>query len=104
MYGRLAPQLPQPDVVIWLQASPQTLLARIRQRGIAMEQRIDDAYLQALCDAYTEYFRTYRRAPVLGVDSERSDPAGVEADVEQLLARLQGLREGRADPAAASAR
>ena len=103
MYGRLAPQLPQPDVVIWLQASPQTLLGRIRRRGIAMEQRIDDAYLQALCDAYTEYFRTYQRAPVLGVDSERSNPAGVEADFEQLLARLQGLREGRADPAAAAA-
>lgn len=98
MYGRLAPQLPQPDLVIWLQATPQTLLGRIRQRAIEIEQRIDESYLRALCDAYAEFFRTYSGAPVLGVDSERCHPAELDADFERLLGRLQALREGRADP------
>jgi deoxyguanosine kinase len=97
MYGRLAPQLPQPDLVIWLQASPQTLLARIRRRGIAMEQRIDAAYLDALCGAYAEHFRVHDGRPLLTVDSERFHPAVNDDDLARLVERLQGLNEGRAD-------
>lgn len=37
MHGQFAPQVREPDVVIWLQASPATLLQRIRQRAIRME-------------------------------------------------------------------
>ena len=101
IYGRLAPQLPQPDLVIWLQAAPPTLLGRVRRRAIEIEQRIDESYLSGLCDAYTEFFRTYAGAPVLGVDSERCHPAESDADFEQLVGRLQAVGEGRADPGAA---
>ena len=95
LYAQLAPQTPQPDLVIWLQAQPATLLQRIRRRAIAMEQRIPTSYLQALCDAYVDHFRSYGLAPVLAVDTERFHPAASEDDFELLLARLRRLGQGR---------
>ena len=97
MYARLAPQLPQPDLVIWLQAGPGTLLERVRRRGIAMEQRLAEPYLHALCAAYAEFFRAYDGAPVLAVDSERFHPAADDADFARLVERIQDLRQRRAD-------
>ena len=95
MYAQLAPQVPQPDLVIWLQAGPSTLLQRIRRRGIAMEQRISGHYLQALCDAYVQHFRAFDGAPVFAVDTEDFHPAANEADFAQLVERLEGLRSRR---------
>lgn len=96
MYAQLAPQVPQPDLVVWLQAGPQTLLQRIRTRGIAMEQRIAAGYLQTLCDAYAEFFRGYDGAPVLVVDTEGLHPAANDHDFGLLRDALAGLRSRRA--------
>lgn len=95
MYAQLAPQVPQPDLVIWLQASPSTLMQRIRQRGIAMEQALDEDDLQRLCDAYAEYFDGWDGAPVLAVHAERFDPAANDTDFELLLRRLAAFRGPR---------
>ena len=105
MYAQVVPQVPQPDLIIWLQAAPQTLLRRIRRRGIAMEQGITEAYLQRLCDAYVEHFRSHEGAPVFTVVTEHFDPLGRAADFELLLARLatfEGAR-GVLDPMPAAA-
>ena len=45
MHQPIAAQLRQPDLVVWLRASPRTLLERVRSRAIAMERGIDLAYL-----------------------------------------------------------
>ena len=67
--------LREPDLVIRLQASAPTLLARVRRRGVAMEQGIDLGYLQRLADAYADFFASYDGAPVFAVDTERFHPA-----------------------------
>lgn len=95
MYAQLALQVPQPDLVVWLQASPPTLLRRIEQRAIAMEQRISGEYLQSLCDAYTDHFRHYEGAPVFAVDTEHFDPSGCDADFALLVERLAALQDRR---------
>jgi deoxyguanosine kinase len=105
MYAQAAQQVPEPDLVIWLQALPVTLAQRIRRRGIGMEQGIGEEYLQRLCDAYAEYFRGYDAAPVFAVVTERFDPANREADFSVLLDKLatfQG-RRGFFDPASEAA-
>ena len=95
MYAQLAHEVREPDLVVWLQASPATLLQRIRARGIAMEQHIDEAYLQRLCDAYVEHFRGYAGAPVLAVDTEHLNPTRSSADFTWLLQQLDAaLRPG----------
>jgi deoxyadenosine/deoxycytidine kinase len=94
MYAPIAAQLPEPDVVVWLQASPQTLLQRVQRRGVAMEERIDITYLTGLADAYAEYFSTSIGVPVLAVDSERFNPVERPADLDDLIDRLERF-EGR---------
>ena len=95
MYQHLAPQIPEPDLVIWLQAEPPTLMGRIKKRGIGMEQGIDEGYLRRLCDAYLDYFRAYAGAPVLAIATEDFNPVEREADFAWLLDRLSAFRGGR---------
>ena len=89
MHAPIAAQLPEPDLVIWLQARPETLLARLRQRGIAMEQQIELDYLERLADAYVEHFDSYAGAPVFAVDAEEFNPLAREADLTGLIEGLE---------------
>jgi deoxyguanosine kinase len=86
----------EPDLVVWLQASPETLLARVRRRGIAMEHAIDTDYLGRLCDAYADHFRSYDGAPVFAVDTEHVNFVERDVDVAHLIERLDRF-EGRRD-------
>jgi deoxyguanosine kinase len=95
MHAQVAPQLPEPDLVVWLQAGPATLMQRIRRRGIGAEQGIGEAYLERLCDAYVEHFHAYDAAPVFGVGTERFNPADDAADFALLVERLGAFRGRR---------
>ena len=95
MYAQVEPQVGQPDLVIWLQASPATLSQRIRRGGGPWEGRISDAYLQRLCDAYVEYFHAFDDAPVLAVGTEHFNPVDSDADFGLLLERLATFRGRR---------
>jgi deoxyguanosine kinase len=94
MHQPIAAQLREPDLVVRLQASAPTLLARVRARGIAMEHNIDLGYLQRLCDAYADFFAAYDGAPVFVVDTERFHPLERDADLAELLRTLERF-EGR---------
>ena len=94
MYAQAAPQVREPDLVIWLQAPPSTLLQRIRQRALPMEQGISAEYLQRLCDAYVEYFQGYDGAPVFALGTDYFNPVERDADFALLLERL-ALFKGR---------
>lgn len=95
MYAQIAPQVREPDLVVWLQASPATLLQRIRRRAISMEQGLKVEYLQRLCDAYVEYFHVYDGAPVFAIGTEHFNPVERDADFETLLQRLAMFRGPR---------
>ncbi|WP_280152458.1 deoxynucleoside kinase [Piscinibacter sp. XHJ-5] len=103
LHAQVAPQVPEPDLVVWLQAAPATLLQRIRRRGIAMEQHIGDEYLQRLCDAYVEHFHAYAGAPVFTVVTEHFNPLERPADFALLIERLAAFEgpRGVLDPGAA---
>lgn len=95
LYTRVAAHLiaapPPPDLVIWLQAEPATLMQRIRRRGLGMEQRIGEDYLQRLADAYAEHFTHPIGAPLLIVATERFNPADDAADLQRLLATIASI-------------
>ncbi len=95
MHAQVAPQVPEPDLVVWLQAAPGALLERIRRRAIPMEQAIAPEYLRRLCDAYVEYFHAYDGAPVFALGTERFNPVDRDADFDALLARLAAFRGRR---------
>lgn len=95
IYANLSVQAAAPDLVIYLDASPASLLARIADRGRPMEVSISEAYLEQLCEAYTRFFYQYDAAPLLTVNTEHLDPANDEADFELLLDRVRQMRGRR---------
>ncbi|MCS6944136.1 MAG: deoxynucleoside kinase [Sutterellaceae bacterium] len=95
LHARLAPSVPTPDLVIWLQAQPPTLRERIARRGHAAEEGIDEGYLRALVQAYARFFHQYDRAPVLAVNTEHLDLAERSSDLNLLMERIGRMRGRR---------
>ena len=95
VYAKLAIEAPKPDLVIYLQAPVDVLLARIGRRGIRYEQFIDRGYLERLNDAYARFFHEYDAAPLLIVNAGAIDPVNIPGDYEELLAAIRRLRRGR---------
>ena len=95
VYQQLALDAPPPDLVIYLQAPVEVLLARIHKRGLSHERLIETAYLQRLTDAYTEFFYHYSAAPLLIVNAAEIDPVNNEQDYQQLLERARSVQRGR---------
>jgi len=102
MHQPIAAQLREPDLVVWLQASAETLLGRVKKRAIVAEHGIDLAYLERLGNGYAELFASYEGAPVFAIDTECFHPVEREADLDRLLdalARFDGRRGRFSAPA-----
>jgi deoxyguanosine kinase len=95
LYDHLRPQAPLPDLVIYLQAEPQTLIDRIKKRGIPMEAGISETYIHRLCESYSRIFYDYEAAPLLIVNTEHLNPIDNEEDFALLLTRIANMRGKR---------
>jgi deoxyadenosine/deoxycytidine kinase len=95
VYSHLKPQTPMPDLVIYLQAPVETLVARVLQRGVESERTISEHYLARLADAYARYFYLYEAAPLLIINSERLNFVDQPRHLDLLLARVASMRGRR---------
>ena len=95
IYAHLHPQVPVPDLVIYLQAAPDTLVDRVQRRGAAYEKSIPDPYLIGLAEAYTRFFYQYVGAPLLIVNSDRMNFVDSQDDLGLLMERINGMRGPR---------
>jgi deoxyadenosine/deoxycytidine kinase len=95
LHDGLKPQASPPDLVIYLQANPATLMERVKKRGRNYERLIGETYLTALAKAYSEFFYHYDSAPLLTVNSEHLNFADKDADFELLVQRIQDMRGAR---------
>jgi len=95
IFETLKPQAPQPDLVIYLQAQPDTLIERVRKRGVAFERQVSEEYLAVLAETYTRFFYHYTGAPVLIVNSENMNFADRAADLDLLMHKIASMRSRR---------
>ena len=95
VYAQLKPQAPVPDLVIYLQASPETLIERVRRRGVAYERDIPDEYLVRLAETYARFFYQYDASPVLIVNSDNLNFVDQPGDFDLLLQRMAAMRGPR---------
>jgi deoxyadenosine/deoxycytidine kinase len=95
LYELLGPRVVKPDLVVYLQARTEVLLARIRRRGRDYERSIDAGWLDGLASAYNEFFFHYDDTPLLVVNASDVDLEGNPADLEALLAVIRKHRKGR---------
>jgi len=63
IYQHQSPQTSVPDLVIYLQASPQAMIERVQKRATPYEVNITEAYLSQLSDAYSRFFTTTTTHP-----------------------------------------
>lgn len=89
LYTLLEPQVPAPDLLIYLVADVETCMARIRKRQRSFERNLSREYLGELIDAYNHFYHHYRRSPVLVVDTRHVNFPQRPADFEQLLDQLR---------------
>ena len=84
-----APNLPAPDLVIYLQAKPEVLQKRLSKRGEPAETDISTEYLEAVAEAYEHFFFHYSASNLLVVDTSDIDFVERNQDLQELLRRLQ---------------
>jgi len=95
VYQQLTFDVPEPDLVIYLQAPVHVLRDRISQRGIGYEQQIESAYLERLTETYVSFFHHYTNAPLLIVNTEDCDFVNNSNDYEVLLQQINARPRGR---------
>ena len=95
VFSKMRVDAPVPDLVIYLQASPDRLLERIDRRGIDAERLIDRQYLEQLNEVYSEFFLYYDAAPLLIVNANEIDLAKGDRDYEQLVDYMLNIKKGR---------
>ncbi|WON73129.1 deoxynucleoside kinase [Nitrosospira sp. Is2] len=95
IYHHLQPEAPLPDLVIYLQASPSTLVERVKRRGNAFENKISEEYLWQLADIYTRFFHQYEAAPLMIINSENLNFADRQEDFDLLLKQVEQMRGPR---------
>lgn len=88
-YQPSARQVATPDLVIYLQASPRTLRARLRRKALPGERRISDSYLEQVAQAYEHYFFHYTASNLLVVNTDELDFVQHRYDLQLLLRRLR---------------
>jgi deoxyadenosine/deoxycytidine kinase len=92
LYERLAQtlsgRLPRPDLVVYLQDTPENLARRVRARGRGYERAITLDYLFRLHEAYTRFFFHYRQSPLLVVNVSQVDFVNRSEDFDDLLAQV----------------
>lgn len=80
--------LPTPDLVIYLQATPEVLKKRLKKKNVASEMSISDDYLEEVVKAYEHFFFHYTGSDLLVVNTSDIDFVDRHEDLQELLRRL----------------
>jgi deoxyguanosine kinase len=88
-FDMLAPSVPAPDLVIYLQAKPNVLQKRVTKKGDPSETEISPDYLEAVSNAYEHFFFRYSASNLLVVDTSDIDFVERNHDLQELLRRLR---------------
>lgn len=100
LYKRLADllerEVPKPDVVVYLQASVDVLMERIRRRGRRFERDMSRDYILALTEAYNHFFFHYKDTPLIVVNTNEIDFVENSADFDELAREIEEHDKGTA--------
>ena len=99
MYERvhaiLAEKIPTPDLIVYLRADTDVLMARIAIRARPYERNMDRDYIDAVRAAYERFFARYDQAPVLPIDTNELDFVRRPEDLDYIVLRIRSvLRKG----------
>ena len=98
MYQELRKKLdfnpPIPDLIIYLQASSEILLERIKKRGLDIERNIKKEYIDSVNEIYMKHFHEYSASPVLVINTSNVD-INTETDYQILIEEISSEINGK---------
>jgi deoxyadenosine/deoxycytidine kinase len=98
LYERLVKILEEdvarPDIVVYLQASTDVLMERIRRRGRPYEKNMPEDYIETLNKAYNHFFFHYEDTPLLMVNTDSLDLPRSESELTKLMAVINTHDKG----------
>ena len=87
-YNFFREQVPTPDLVIYLQATPEVLKKRLKKRNAPGEKAINDDYLEEVIKAYEHFFFHYTSSDLLIVNTSEIDFVDRNEDLKELLRKV----------------
>ena len=87
-------QLPTPDLVIYLQATPEVLKKRLKKKNAAGEKAISEDYLMEVVKAYVHFFFHYTQSDLLIVNTSEIDFVDRNEDLQELLKKVSAPIKG----------
>lgn len=87
-YNHFREQLPSPDLVIYLQATPEVLRKRVKKKSAAGERAVSDEYLHEVVKAYEHFFFHYTSSDLLIVNTSEIDFVDRNEDLQELLRKV----------------
>ena len=89
--------LSPPDLIIYLQASIDTLRRRISLRGRDYEKNISSGYLEQLNILYEKWVKGFTFCPILTIPTDTLDfvqsPEHLKMISQKILSKLQGVKK-----------
>jgi len=95
IYRLLVKKVPKPDLVVYLQASTDVLLERIKLRGREFEKNMDPGYIDELNQAYNYFFFHYETSPLLVINSNNIDFVHNNSDFENIIQEINSISGGK---------
>jgi deoxyadenosine/deoxycytidine kinase len=95
LYKVLCEFLPPPNLVIYLKASVDTLLSRIKTRGRDYERSISPEYLSQLNILYSQWVSTFNLCPVLTVPSDDLDFVSKPSHLSLIMEKVNDMLTGK---------
>jgi deoxyguanosine kinase len=96
LYELLTPDLPAPDLVIYLQTPTEVLRKRLRDRARADPDVPvpDEGYTREVNEAYTHFFFHYTATPLLVVETSQLDLSWGEEALADLERQIRSMGKG----------
>ena len=93
-YNYFREQLPTPDLVIYLQATPEVLKKRLKKKNAPGEKAISEEYLEEVVKAYEHFFFHYTSSDLLIVNTSEIDFVERNEDLQELLRKVSAPIKG----------
>jgi deoxyadenosine/deoxycytidine kinase/NTP pyrophosphatase (non-canonical NTP hydrolase) len=95
IHRALAEQIPNPDLIVYLQADTETLMGRIAQRDRPYERDMDLGYINTLRQTYEQFFIDQQEIPILFIDTNPLNFVTRQDDFQLIVERIRSvLQEG----------
>jgi deoxyadenosine/deoxycytidine kinase len=94
VYEHLGPRVLKPDLIIYLQARIEVLLARIKKRAREFERKLDVDYLAELSRTYNDFFHRWDETPLLVINTSDIDFVESEQDMDDLVRAISRCKAG----------